>query len=91
MIREPTARELEIFRLRCQGWRYAAIAAELGIGRPAAGLMAAAAASKLIRSEPTVDNAGDRALALAHFPKIAKRLAEPPPPRRLVAELEAER
>lgn len=79
MTRPPTARELEAFRLRCQGLTYPAVAAALGISRPTAQLAATSAARKLIRSKASAGNAFDRAAALVLFPKLAERLRQPPP------------
>jgi len=78
MIRPPTDRQLEILRLRCQlGLSLSQIAAQLGIRRNSVGMLAAVAATRLIRSEPTPENAGDRDLALEHYPEIAARFAKP--------------
>jgi len=41
----PTARQLEAFRLRCQGLPFHQVAAIMGIKKTTAGLLAAAAAS----------------------------------------------
>jgi hypothetical protein len=72
-LREPTARQIEIFRLRCQGLSYAEIGRQLRIRRNVAGSAARSAATRLIRARPTLENAPDRALALEHFPEIAVR------------------
>jgi len=72
-LREPTARQIEIFRLRCQGLSYAEIGRQLRIRRNVAESAAKSAATRLIRARPTLENAADRALALEHFPEIAVR------------------
>lgn len=78
MIRKPTARQLEIFRLCClSGKTQAEIAAELGIGRNSVGLLAFTAATRLIRAPMTPENAADQAIALTHYPEIARRFPDP--------------
>lgn len=74
-LREPTARQIEIFRLRCQGLSYAEIGRRFGIRRNSAYYAARTAATRLIRARPTLESAADRALALVHFPEIAKRFS----------------
>jgi hypothetical protein len=74
-LREPTARQIEIFRLRCEGLGYAEIGRRLGMRRNTAEYAAKSAATRLIRAVPTLKNAADRALALVHFPEIAKRFS----------------
>jgi len=68
----PTARQLEAFRLRCQGLPFQQVAAIMGIKKNTAGLLAAAAAGHLIVAKPTPELAVDQALAFQHFPKIAR-------------------
>lgn len=68
----PTARQLAAFRLRCQGLRMHQVAAILGVSQATAGLLATAAAGRLIVAKPTPENAADQALAFRHFPKIAR-------------------
>jgi hypothetical protein len=75
VIRAPTTRQIEIFRLRCQGLSNAEIGRRLGIRRNSADYAARIAATRLIRARPTLENAADQALAVEHFPEIAKRFA----------------
>jgi len=75
VIRPPTPRQIEIFRLRCQGLSSAEIGRQLGIRRNSADYAARIAATRLIRARPTLENAADQALAVEHFPEIAKRFA----------------
>ena len=76
-IRKLTARQLEIFRLCCQGMPHWRIAEQLGIRRNTVGQTASTAATRLIRSPMTLENAADQALALVHYPKIARRFPDP--------------
>ncbi len=75
LIRDPTPRQIEIFRLRCQGLSNAEIGRRFGIRRNTADYAARTAATRLIRARPTLENAADQALAVEHFPKIAKRFS----------------
>jgi hypothetical protein len=75
VIRAPTTRQIEIFRLRCQGLTNAEIGRRLGIRRNTADYAARIAATRLISAPPTLENTADRALAVEHFPEIAKRFA----------------
>jgi len=74
-IRAPTTRQIKIFRLRCQGLSNAEIGRQFGIRRNSVDYAARTAATRLIRARPTLENAADQALAVEHFPEIAKRFA----------------